>query len=324
MKARVRAWRDHLRAVGPPDVGPLSAEGRALAWQVALDALSDEALDAAWSLPADPYPDATMVVARTVLTAPLEWCAVWWGHGTRVRLKVPRAAPAFGAWLEATTASFDLPLEVVTDPADAVGSLVVAMGRDATVTALRERLPAGRPFLAFGHRFSVAAAEDEVALRGVVDDLVLHDTRGCLSPVAVFTDVPDALEVVAEAMAEAQTRVPRGALSAHEGAALRERRALARVLGRTRSGDGWDALWLPADRFVPVVSPRQAVIHPGGVAAMEAAVAPWSAHLSTVGHGGATALAARHVPCGTMQRPALRRLHDGIDWVAAAVRARVG
>ena len=41
----------------------------------------------------------TFVAARTVQTAPLEWCAVLLGRGTHVCLKVANDRPGLGPWL---------------------------------------------------------------------------------------------------------------------------------------------------------------------------------------------------------------------------------
>jgi hypothetical protein len=324
----VRAWRDAALRQGAPDIdSPLSPQGLEEVWRVAFEALTDEALDEAWSLPARPPRRAAFVAARTVATACLEWCAVWWGRGTEVCLKVPRAAAGLGPWLQTSADTHGLPLEVVTDPAAVRGDLVVAMGRDETIDALREQLPSDARFIGFGHRFSVAACDTAAGLRALAADLAMHDTRGCLSPVAVFSDHAEAERILADAMADAQQRWPRGRLHDHEHATLRQRAVLARVVGRVRQGEGWAVHTLPAARFVPVAGPRLAVVHPGGVQALLDSVEPHRRHLSTVGtdvHHDVLRAAlpeARVVVAGQMQRPPLRRRHDGIDWVRAAVGA---
>ena len=83
--ADVKAWRDHLLALPVPS-SHLSPAGAEEVWLGALAALSNEALDAIDDGPA--YKTAVLVCARTVLTAPLEWCAVLLARGTRVTLKV--------------------------------------------------------------------------------------------------------------------------------------------------------------------------------------------------------------------------------------------
>lgn len=322
LRAAVRAWRDAAVAEGPPRVAHgLSPQGWAAVWQAAFDALTDEALDAAWQRAGSPYEEATMVVARTVLTAPLEWCALWWGVGTHVRLKVPREAGGLGPWLQEQAARFGLPLQVVTDPGAVQGPLVVAMGRDATIDALASALPASTRFVGFGHRFSVSWARTEAGLWATAADVAMHDTRGCLSPVAVFSDHPRAAAILAEAMAEAQARWPRGELADHELALLRQRRALARVVGSVAEGEGWAVHTVPVDRFQPVAAPRLAVLHPATHAQLGVALAPYLEHLSSVGTDSDDPLPGRVVPCGELQRPALARQHDGIDWVAVAVGA---
>jgi len=333
-EAAVRAWRDALAALDPSEhlQTALSPQGLRAVWDVALDALSDEALEQAWRSPGVPWRHATLVVARTVVTAPLEWAAVLLGRGTEVLLKVPAEAPEVGQLLATVAGRAGLPLRVTAERAAVVRStgaprLVVAMGSDATIDTLRDELPAEARFLGFGHRYSVAWAPSPDELREAAVQIALHDTRGCRSPVAVFSEHPDAVAVLAEAMEEAEGRWPLGRRSDHEAAKLRARQALARVVGSATDGPGWAVLALPVERFVPEALPRVAVVHTGGAEALARAVAPTREHLSVIGVGpqgrasdALRALSAHVVPLATMQRPPVHRRHDGVDWVAATLR----
>jgi len=327
----VNAWLDTLRQLDPaaPLAGDvsLSPAGLRAVWEAALAALTPDALHAACALAGRPFRQATVVVARTVVTAPLEWCAVLLARGTRVQLKVPAEAPAVGQLLARTAAAHGLPLTATTRREAVAGDLVVAMGRDATVDEVRRALPSGVRYLGFGHRYSVAWAPSHEALVEVATQVAMHDTRGCRSPVAVFSPVPDAVARLAGAMERAEARWPRGALSPHELAAIRARGALARVEGEVKEGTGWGVWRLPIARFRPEALPRVAVVHPGGADELVAAVWPTRAHLSVVGVPDPTSappalgpLADHLAPLGQMQRPPLRRLHDGVDWVAATVQ----
>lgn len=324
----VYRWRDALAAdvAGRPDVG-LSPEGLALVVDHALGALEDAALDAVVALPGRPFDHAAFVAARTVQTAPVEWLAVLLARGTRVLLKHPVDAPGLAPWLAAHATAVGLPL-AVTDQRDAVmdAPLVVAMGGDPTIAALRDALPAHARLLGFGARWSAAwwpaDADADVAAEALARDLAAHDGRGCMTPAIVLTDAPDTvLAVLPDALAEAERRWPRGRLSDAEHAASRQREALARAAGRAVAGDRWALHMLPAELARPVSLPRAAqVVKVEDAVQAAAVVRPWAAALSTLGlasDSGGDALAAlepsRICALGTMQTPPLRRLHDGVD-----------
>src|SRR5690606_28659711 len=132
--------------------------------------------------------------------------------------------------------------------------LVVAMGRDETLGVIRRRTKPGARFVGHGSAWSLAWATRD--LRALAADLALHDGRGCMSPAVVFSPLPDAAERLAEALRLAQSRWPRGAVEAAEAAAIRSRRALARVLGRVVEVEGGCVHVLPGDRVVPASLPR--------------------------------------------------------------------
>jgi hypothetical protein len=312
-------WARALREAPLPEVG-LSPEGARAALDAALDEIASKAIG---SLDDGrrPYPRVTVVVAGTVSTAALEWAAVLKVRGTPdLVIKHAAAAPGFvplaaelsGGWLRATPdrdAIFDR-------------DLVVAMGSDATIAAIRSALPPAAPFLGFGHRFSVGLATSEASLEAFAGDAALHDGRGCLSPVAVFTtlDPRKALEGLADVMADAERRLPRGVVDPAEAARIRHREALARVVGAVRRGEAWSIHQMPAERFAPEALPRSPLLIPvADPDEARAAILPWWGALSTVGTD--TALdwgpGPRFCRPGEMQRPPLRRLHDGVDWIAA-------
>src|SRR5690606_15815894 len=116
------------------------------------------------------------------------------------------------------------------------------------------------------------------------------------------------------AMEDAERRWPRGQIDPAEGAAIRTRRALARVVGRVIEGDGWAVHGVPAAHLEPVALPR--VVQVVRVVDLDEAIevaARWRG-LSTVGtdhpasEGVWAALGASRVcPSGQMQRPPLRR-----------------
>lgn len=315
--ARVRAWRDRLRTA-PLPATHLSPQGLAFVRDLALDALRDDVLDRVAAIPGVPFPNASFVAARTALTAPIEWLAVLLGRGTRVHLKVPRGDPGLGPWLTEHAVAEGLPLTCADTLSPA--PLVVVMGSDNTVREVQASMPEPTRVLGFGHRFSAAWSlwgEDPAP---VAADLAAHDGRGCMTPAVVFTDDLRQGEALAAAMAEAEARWPRGALSDAESAALRSREALARVTGKVWSGPGWSVHALPAARWSPVSLPRSAqlIVTPDA----HPLLAPWSHALSTLGSTTPRS-APDHVRValpGQMQAPPVERHHDGVDWLRATLQ----
>ncbi len=329
MIARVRAWRDHLRTLAP-DGTSLSPAGAQAAWDVALDALTDDALATAAAIPGAPFATACVVVAGTVPTAAIEWCAALALRGTQVTVKHPTSHPGLLPLLVDAARSVGLPIRITDDrSAVADADLVAVMGSDETVRAIRTAARADARVLAHGHRFSVAWVTGDDAFHGLAEDAALQDGRGCLSPVIAFSPREDALERLAEACAAVAARWPTGDVDAIEGAEIRTREALARVTGAVRAGPGWSIHLLPLDRVVPIALPRSVLlVRCDDPAAAAQALGLWGRHLSTVGtdddaaaEAFVTAGASRVCRPGQMQRPPLVRVHDGEAWLHTLVRA---
>lgn len=313
--AAVHRWLDRLREA-PRPATELSDAGLKLVIDDALDALTPDHLAAA-ALPGEPWPDATFIAARTVHTAPIEWLAVLLGRGTRVTLKHPRGAPGLAPWL--LQHAGELPLQI-TDDAPLDTGLVIAMGHSATINTIRAQLQPHQRLLGFGSRFSAAWLPDITHVHDLARDLAAHDSRGCMSP-AVVLGPASLAPALAEAMAEAQRRWPRGALSRVEQVALRTQAALARVAGELHEGEGWQVAVLPPEQAAPHTPPRTVQL----VDADLSWLTPHAHLLSALGvpHGVTVpppGPAARVVPLGHLQRPPLVRLHDGVDWLRATLR----
>ncbi len=323
----VRAWRDALLADLPnaPQTG-LSPEGLELVLRDALGALTNEALEHAMAEPGTPWSRATFIAARTVVTAPLEWVALLLARGSVVRWKAPASAPGLSGWAAAHARALGLPLTATTDrPEPRPSDLVIAMGSDETVAALKRR---GHPhLLGFGHRFSAgwwsrdAPLEDTAS--ALARDLAAHDGRGCMTPAVVFTDVAAELatQALANAMALAEARWPRGHLAPGEHAALRSRIALARAAGgAVRTGGPWSVLTVPIALARAAALPRSIQV----VEANRTDTRAWlhaSPHpVSTLGateQTGWDLTDARICEPGAMQCPPLIREHDGVSLVRA-------
>lgn len=128
----------------------------------------------------------------------------------------------------------------------AAAERIVAYGSDEALREITRRVPSGCPFVAFGHRVSVALVGSEALARteAVADlgrrlalDVALYDGRGCLSPQAVW--VEDGGRGLAEGLAAAIAHhlgrltisLPRGRVSALEGSRIVEERARSEMAG---------------------------------------------------------------------------------------------
>ena len=322
---RVEDWVFELSCIDPDELH-LGVGGREI-WRRTLDALHPDALLAASVAEGTPYETAAFVAARTVTTAPIEWCALLLGHGTKVVLKHPKGEPGAAPALAQAAQRVGLPLTATDDRAviDDV-ELVIAMGSDETMEALKGLLPDSTDSVLFGHRFSAAWIDEDriTAYTDVAAAVWPHDSRGCMSPQVVFTTAPlnNAVSGLAKAMERAQQEIPRGWIGAAEGAAIRARGALARVTGVERHGNGWAVHGLPARHWFPEALPRcVAVIQVRDRAEARAIIAPWSRWLSTVGDDGdAPWFDARVCPVHAMQDPPVDRLHDGVHTLTAVLR----
>ncbi|MFN2461441.1 MAG: acyl-CoA reductase [Candidatus Velthaea sp.] len=229
--------------------------------------------------------------------------------------------------------------------------VVVAFGRDATLAAIRDRLPADTRFVAFGHRVSIGAVDiervtpDERAaiLEGIAADALLYDGEGCLSLHALFAiGSPSAAAAFAADLAAAFERAavefPEGPLDPSRAAAV----AAYRNLGAFRAAAGHGTMFAveaqraavaydpPADAPPPLL-PRVLPVYPvasagdieryvrahglpvQAVGVPEPAAREWIALAAAIG-------AVRVARFGTMQAPPLGGHHGGAPRIADFVR----
>jgi len=125
-----------------------------------------------------------------------------------------------------------------------LADLVVAYGSDSSVRAVRRRLPAHVPLVAYRHRASVALVGREAlersrvrsTAREVAVAVALFDQRGCVSPQLVWVEeggeaTPSELaEAVANELRSVDVDLPVGALADDEAAVLQQRRGTAELL----------------------------------------------------------------------------------------------
>jgi hypothetical protein len=220
------------------------------------------------------------------------------------------------------------------------------IGSDASVAAVRARVPGARRVVAHGHRLSLAAlgpaATQARALRDAASalalDVALWDQLGCLSPVSVHVVDPEpracdrVAEALADALATAEERWPRGRAAPATAAAIQAARDEAELRGATgrpvRVIASPDTAWTVVREDTPGLreSPlnRFVRVHPAeSEARLLAALAPVASHLAgvaTAGFGPQAAAVARALAAlgasrvcapGTLQTPPLAWHREG-------------
>ena len=221
----------------------------------------------------------------------------------------------------------------------------VVFGRDETVAAIAARLPRGIPFIAHGHRLSLAIVFHDPALRsvrGAARDVSIFDQQGCLSPHVIFirervpSDTQRYAAALAGEMARFEKKSPRAALATSEANSIRTLRDecafLAANGGQVTAFASEDTAWtVIADRTPGLpLSPLNRVIFVKPLPPdLPSLLAPHRTHLSTCGIWPATDanrdLAAAHgftriCPIGKMQSPPADWHHDGQQVLAPLVR----
>ncbi len=228
---------------------------------------------------------------------------------------------------------------------------VAATGSDETIASIAARVRPPRRFVGHGHRVSVAVLGPAILggrnLEGVAAalalDVALWDQLGCLSPVAAYvvggvsarrgaTGAGTVAEAVAAALAEIETRLPRGRVQREDAAAIAQARSEAEM--RAAAGRAVTLLRDASDAFTVVCEAdararsaplhRFLRVHPvGGVEDLLDALRPLGPHLAGVALDGfgdvtsdvASALAAlgasRICAPGRLQAPPLAWHHDG-------------
>lgn len=224
---------------------------------------------------------------------------------------------------------------------------VTAMGSDATIAALRERMPPGVRFLGYGHRLSFGFVAREVLSAHLLPKLVASAARdvvawnqlGCLSPHAFYVEAggrtaPEQFaEALALELARCEQHQPRGALAVEEAAALVARRGFYEVraahsrdtlVWSSPDSTAWTVVFENAPRLHPSCLNR--FIHVKAVAGIEEVIEgadPFRGRVSTVGlaaSGTREQNLALHLarwgvpricPLGRMQHPPPAWRHDG-------------
>lgn len=219
-------------------------------------------------------------------------------------------------------------------PMFARADVVSAYGSDATLAAIRARVPSSSTFLPHGNGAGVGYASveslaDEESARATAAafalDVAAYDQRGCLSPHAIYVerggDAQRFAEALSIALGACAQRLPRGALDAETAGAQLQWRGVAAARGGLIERDGW-AVSYEADAALRL-SPgwrNVLVLDVASADELGESLAVLGHHLKVIGVAGDPAILARSlpaplapriVPAGEMQRPSLLSLADG-------------
>lgn len=214
---------------------------------------------------------------------------------------------------------------------------VTVYGHDSTVEAVCERLrpetalvPRGTGLgAAFVGRDALRAKDLAATLTAVALDVAAYDQRGCLSPHSVFVEVGGetsprefAEQLASTALAELRVTLPRGPLSADEGASQMQWRGVAAVRGGLFEGDGYAVSFEgPAEARLSPGFRNVQVVETADVQSFMRSVRPFGRHLKALGVAGVDAgnvaatlpdgIAPRVTASGSMQTPPLDAFADG-------------
>jgi hypothetical protein len=260
---------------------------------------------------------ASVLLSANVFVAALRAIALALASSENVVVRASRREHLMAELLlEASDGAFSLTDELTPS----AGDHVWAYGTDDTMAELRRTLPRGVVLHAHGAGIGVAFVEGgdplSGAARALAEDMVAFDQRGCLSPRIAFVkgevdEVRAFADELASALAEIETRIPRGKLAAEEAAAERRfRDALSYAGELIAAGSG--ALGIDVDGRLAIVAPVGRNLTIVRAFELERQLRPLAGMIAAAGVAERSELAAsvsellpaaRLSPLGQMQRP---------------------
>jgi acyl-CoA reductase-like NAD-dependent aldehyde dehydrogenase len=266
-----------------------------------------------------------VVLSANVFVGALRALALARAASDDVVVRPSRRDPAFArALVEAAVGLGDLHLRIDDDldVASLEGGEIHVYGRDETIADIRAKAQATARVRGHGSGMGVAlisaGADLGKAARGLADDVVVFDQRGCLSPriALVIGDEARASELAAALHAELDrlaATVPRGAVPADERAAAGRYVATMTYACRALVGSQ-HAIGVAPPGAPLVLPPPYRHVHVAACASLDDAaklLAPLAKGIVTIGSDdleSARAVApswARLAALGMMQRPPL-------------------
>ncbi len=270
-------------------------------------------------------PRVAVVLSANVFVGALRAIALARAASDDVVVRPSRRDPAFArALVDAARALGDARVRIdeELDVASIEDGEIHVYGRDETIAEMRSRARPGARVRGHGSGMGVAwiseRADLENAARGLADDVVVFDQRGCLSPrvVLVHGDEARAASFGAALHTELErldSAVPRGAVPADERAAAGRYVATMTYACRVLVG-AQHAIGIAPPGAPMVLPPPYRHVHVAACASVEDAknaLAPLAKGIVTLGSDDATSAAAiapawaRVAALGRMQRPPL-------------------
>lgn len=230
--------------------------------------------------------------------------------------------------------------------------VVLASGADESLLAIRSRVRG--KFISYGHKvsFSVIGKEvlsDAQALaQRAAYDVMLFDQQGCLSPQLIYVEEGGVVTphefaaLLAQALEQWQTILPRGRVTLEESAAIQrvrdesEWQALAgkgMALYASPGSTAWTVIYQANPVFIPSPLHRTVWVKPlAWLTQLEPVLSRWRSYLEAAGVAVDPARlletadllgragVSRICPIGTMQAPPLSWRHGGRPRIADLVR----
>ncbi|MDB5216708.1 MAG: hypothetical protein JWO86_4635 [Myxococcaceae bacterium] len=266
-----------------------------------------------------------VVLSANVFVGALRAVAIARAASDDVVVRPSRRDPAFArALVEAANALGDTHLRIVDDLdiASIEEGEIHVYGRDETIADMRKAARPGVRLRGHGSGMGVAwisaGADVDVAARGLADDVVVFDQRGCLSPrIALVLGDEGRASALADALHAELERldvtVPRGAVPAEERAAAGRYVATMTYACRALVGSE-HAIGIAPPGAPLVLPPPYRTVHVAACSSLEEAaklLAPLAKGVVTIGSDDAASARmlapswARIAPLGMMQRPPL-------------------
>lgn len=298
----------------------LSPEGVALAIERCLETNPSDSEIRSLCASVEPAPRARVLLSSTVFTGIHRAVALALAGSDTVVVRPSRRQPETARLLCA--AAGDL-FECADELSLRGGDHLWAYGADETLADVRRSCPRDVKLHAHGDGMGIAIIDlDEKGghieglARALTEDIVLFDQRGCLSPrVALVRGAQSSIVAFAhelgERLAEAERRIPLGAQSADERAAVLRYRETMRFAGHVlQAGSGYIGI---DERSSPiVVPPAGRNLHVVRFTTLEPLLAPVLRWVTAVGVAAGETLRsavremmpwARFSALGEMQRP---------------------
>jgi hypothetical protein len=300
-----------------PNSTGLSRQGVELALTTCLERDVDDAQLARFCAGVTPCRRAHVILPSNVFTAPVRAIALAAAASSSVWVRASTREPVLPQLLlRATSDSYT----IVRDLEPARGDHVWAYGSDETMAALKRSAIDGVVLHAHGAGFGVALmgpGDDAPGLaEAITTDTILFDQRGCLSPRLVLFEgsahgAHEFARVLAQHLADAESRVPVGQIHGYERAECQRFQATLRYAGEVFSGGSGSVavseaehglLLPPPGRHLHVVACRSATAVleriAAGVTVVGTSNPSWNDRVRTICGN------ARLAPLGEMQRPA--------------------